>query len=146
MTALALIAALLVPPACPIEAPALAKLRAEHAAMNAGGLACLKALDATRAERDQCHVAAEAALDDLARELAESAEALDAAGAALAVPVPQAEPGRPWALVGLGGLAGVAGATVAAGLESGTVEVAGAGLGAAAVAVAVAAVVAWATE
>lgn len=134
------------PAPCPIEAPALARLRAEHAAMDRAGVACLQALDAARADRDRCQVAAEAALDDLARELAEASAQLDAAGAALAAPLPppEASAGRPWALVALGGVVVAGAAGAAAALDAGPVEVAGVGLGVAAVAAGVAAVVAWA--
>jgi hypothetical protein len=133
---------------CPIEAPALARLRSEHAQMNAAGLACLTALDAARADRDRCHVAADAALDDMARDLAEAGAALDAAQAALAAPVPApvVEGGRPWALVGLGGAVAAGAAGVAAAFDAGPVEAAGIGLGAAALAAGVAAVVAWALD
>lgn len=133
-------------PPCPIEAPALTRLRSEHAQMNAAGLACLQALDGARAERDRCTVAAATAADACARDLASAAAALDAAQAALAAPVPDRAPGRPWALVGLGGVAaaGAAGAVVA--LEGGAVEAVGAGLGAALVAAGVVAVVAWALD
>lgn len=99
-------------PPCPIDAPALDRLRSEHAAMNTAGLACLKALDAARAERDQVALAATQALDDLARELAASAAALDAAQAALAAPAPEPAQGRPWAFILIGG-------TVAAGATAG---------------------------
>lgn len=130
-------------PPCPIEAPALARLRSEHAAMDAAGLACLTALDAARSERDRCTVAAATAADAFARDLASGAASLDAAQTALALRV---EPGRPWALVAIGGAvaAGAAGAVVA--LEGGAVEAAGAGLGAALVAAGLAAVVAWALD
>jgi hypothetical protein len=99
-------------PPCPIDAATLDRLRSEHVAMNAGGLACLKALDAARAERDQVVLAATQALGDLARELAASAAALDAAQAALAAPMPEPAAGRPWAFILIGG-------TVAAGAALG---------------------------
>ena len=96
---------------CPIDAAALERLRSEHSAMNAGGLACLKALDAARAERDRVALAATQALDDLARELAASAAALDAAQAALTAPVvAPREPGRPWAFILIGGTVAAGGA------------------------------------
>ena len=128
-------------PPCPIEAPALARLRSEHAAMNAAGLACLTALDAARAERDRCTVAAATAADTFARDLASAAASLDAA---LAAPVPAKR--RPWALAAVGGAvaAGAAGAVVA--LDGGALEAAGAGLGAALVAAGVVAVVTWALD
>lgn len=92
------------PAPCPIEAPALAKLRSEHAAMNAAGVACLQALDATRAERDRCSIGASEALDDMARDLAEAGAALDAAHVALATPVQPPPSGlRPWVLVAASG-------------------------------------------
>ena len=97
-------------PPCPIDAPALERLRSEHAAMNAGGLACLAALDAARAERDQVALASTQALDDLARELAASAAALDAAQAALAAPMPEPAAGRPWAFILIGGTVAAGGA------------------------------------
>jgi len=97
-------------PPCPIDAAALERLRSEHSAMNAGGLACLKALDAARAERDQVALAATQALDDLARELAASAAALDAAQVALAAPVPEPAQGRPWAFILIGGTVAAGGA------------------------------------
>jgi hypothetical protein len=100
-------------PPCPINAAALERLRSEHSAMNAGGLACLTALDAARAERDQVALAATQALGDLARELAASAAALDAAQAALAAPAPEPAAGRPWAFILIGG-AVAAGATIGA--------------------------------
>jgi hypothetical protein len=79
--------------------------------MNAAGLACLKALDAARAERDRVALAATQALDDLARELAASAAALDAAQAALTAPVvAPREPGRPWAFILIGGTVAAGGA------------------------------------
>lgn len=93
-------------PSCPIDAPAIERLRSEHAAMNAAGLACLRALDAARAERDEVALAATQALDDLARELAASAAALDAAQAALAAPAPEPATGRPWAFILIGGAIG----------------------------------------
>jgi hypothetical protein len=78
--------------------------------MNAGGLACLAALDAARAERDQVALASTQALDDLARELAASAAALDAAQAALAAPMPEPAAGRPWAFILIGGAVAAGGA------------------------------------
>jgi hypothetical protein len=100
-------------PLCPIDSATLDRLRSEHAAMNAAGLACLKALDAARAERDRVALAATEALGDLARELAESAQALDAAQAALAAPAPAQVQGRPWAFILIGGTV-AAGATIGA--------------------------------
>jgi hypothetical protein len=97
-------------PPCPIDAAALDRLRSEHSAMNAAGLACLAALDAARAERDQVALAATQALDDLARELAASAAALDAAQAALAAPAPEPAQGRPWAFILIGGTVAAGGA------------------------------------
>lgn len=133
-------------PPCPIEAPALSRLRSEHAAMNAAGVACLQALDETRAERDRCGVASAEALDHMARDLAEAGAALDAAQRALAAPVPPpAGASRPWALVALGGVAAAGASTVAAALDAGPMEVGAVGIGAAALAAGVAAVVAWAT-
>lgn len=114
------------PPACPIEAPALARLRAEHAAMNAAGVACLSALDAARVDRDRCITRADAAVADLARELAEASAQLDAAAVALVAPVPAA---RPWAFVVVGGGVAAAGGAVAhlAGAEARDVLLAAAG-------------------
>lgn len=133
------------PPPCPIEAPALARLRAEHAAMDAAGVACLDALDATRAERDRCTTLAVGRLADLAGAAAAQVDHLEALTQALDRPPEAVATARPWALVGLGG-ALVAGTAVgASALGASTSEMAGATLGAAAVGAAVAMVVTWAT-
>jgi hypothetical protein len=131
-------------PPCPIDAPALARLRSEHAQMNAAGLACLQALDGARSERDRCNVAAATAADACARDLATAAASLDAAQAALAAPVPEPAQRRPWALVGFGGLAAAGAAGAAVAFDAGALEAAGAGIGAALVAAGVVAIVAWA--
>lgn len=134
MTRIIIAAVLATPPAaaepCPIEAPALARLRAEHAAMDRAGVACLRALDGARGERDRCRAEAAAELDRMARELAEAGARLDAA----AVP-PPGPVVRPWALVGIGGLVAAGGALGAsaagADTEGSIIAAAGAAAGAA---------------
>jgi hypothetical protein len=135
------------PPACPINAAALERLRSEHAAMNAAGLACLAALDAARAERGRVALAATQALDDLARELAASAAALDAAQAALAAPVvAPREPGRPWAFIIIGGAVGSGAALGAQAADLGALGSIATVGGAVAGAALLAAAISWAGE
>jgi hypothetical protein len=133
-------------PPCPIDASALERLRSEHAAMNAAGLACLAALDAARAERDQVALAATQALDDLARELAASAAALDAAQAALAAPFPEPAHGRPWAFLIIGGAVGSGAALGAHAADLGALGSIATVGGAVAGAALLAAAISWAGE